>query len=999
MIKWKTYLVLALAVMFCISLKGSDFVIENYHIEARINKNGSVLVTEKISVNFLESRRGIIRSIPFKYKVENNFNTTRASRNQVGPYYHTLIKNINVPNHPFIHYEDGNNIEIRIGDPNKSRKGRVEYEITYTLWGVLNDFEQWVEFPFNVIGHEWDSPIEQASFKIYLPSSYQVPSGDLIGYSGYQNYKQKDVQMTSEPGFISGKITKSLDPYQGVSVSMKIPRKHFDNTQIPMEELTDEYYIDRQVATYIIYPNSRIEVKEIIEITCLKSQNRLDKLIQNRPFQSDIQQYIFPKAFFAMDLIEKKPLDIAVRRIGDVDILTLHRKSGNFTGKVKLELNYELYGNFVKDTLTKNLFTGFIPIGGMDHKAPVKDLSFDIIYKTTSPATALTSSTGMMKQEHVLKTKSRNQREVSFQKEGIALFGYYDFAPVFLVANDFEMNQVPYQVFARDYTVLNNLLNLSIQDNQEISAQQTVDIDWMYDLRGSNFQWSFKRKYYDFTVNDSIDISFPNYNYLSKYTIIEPVFVSLDTFLLERTTWEDGYIQIKQSNSLLPASINFQYLIPGLQMKEGNHWRINFPIVHKNQEPVLQTRIRLDPEYFDLDQKIKLLDDQGNSVLFEQFDDGMLIINQMIAPGKTIYLSALLYEDAIDASFWSKMGIYMVNHIFIIYSLLGIFLLICLWAIFGRNRKPLIIVRYYPPEGLTPAEIGWLYDDKIHNRDLISLIYYWAAGGHLEIEEIPAKSKRSKTQDYKLRKLKGLTSEARDFEKTLFNGLFKGREEVIVSKLENKFYTYIDKSKKQLEKHGRQNEFYIPGTRGFGSCLTALGFILSAGTVLMGVMGFFVEDQTITVAALILAIGFFIVGRMMPKKGQFGFRKYEKILGFKEFIEKAEMDRLRLLIDEDPKYFEKTIPYAVAFGLADEWSEKFEGLLGQPPSWYKSSGHSDGFNAYLFTSGIDRSIRNMTNTLSSRPASSGSSAGSGGSSFGGGFSSGGGFSGGGGSSW
>lgn len=996
---WKTCLVFVLAVIHCLSLQGYDFVIEDYHIKARINKNGSVLVTEKISVNFLESRRGILRSIPFKYMVENNFNTTRASRNQVGPYYHTLIKNINVSDHPFIHYEDGNNIVIRIGDPNKSRKGRVDYEITYTLWGVLNDFEQWVEFPFNVIGHEWDSPIEKASFEIYLPVKYQVPESDLIGYSGYQNYKNTDIQLTSEPGLIKGKITKQLDPYQGVSVSMKIPRQHFDNTQIPMSELTDEYYVDRQMSIFTIYPDSRIEVKEIIEITCLKPQSRLDKLIQNKPFRSDVQQYIYPKAFFAMDMNDKKPLDISVRRIGEVDILTLQQKSGEFKGKVKLELNYELYGNFLQDTTTKNLFTGFIPVGAMDHKVPVKELSFTFKYITKSPATALSSSTSLMKQEHVFKTNSRKQREVNFSKEGVALFGYDDFVPVYLVADDFEMSQVPYQVFARNYTVLSNQIDLSVADNKALSTRQTLEIDWMYDLRGSNFQWNFKRKYYDFKIDDSTEINFPNYNYLSKYTEIEPVFAELDTTFQEKTSWEDGYLQFKNSSSRPQGPITLQYVTPGIQLKERDLWRVNFPVVHQNEEPVLQTRIQLDPEYFDLDQKVKLVNDQGALVSFEQYDDGMLIVNQMIAPGNTIYLSALLYEDAIQASFWSKLGIYLSNNIFIIYSLLGVFLLVCLWAIFGRNRKPLIVVRYYPPEGLTPAEIGWLYDDKIHNRDLISLIYYWAAGGHLEIEELPAKSKNSKKTDYKLRKLKGLSSQAQDFERTLFNGLFKGREEVTVSKLENKFYTYIDKSKKQLEKHGRQNEFYIPGTRGFGSCLIVLGFILSVGTVILGVAGYLFEDQSIAVAALILAIGFFVIGRLMPKKGQFGFKKYEKILGFKEFIEKAEMDRLRLLIDEDPKYFEKTIPYAVAFGLADEWSEKFEGLLGEPPSWYKSSSPMNGFNAYLFTSGLDRSMRNMTNTLSSRPAPSGSSSGSGGSSFGGGFSSGGGFGGGGGSSW
>ena len=142
----------------------------------------------------------------------------------------------------------------------------------------------------------------------------------------------------------------------------------------------------------------------------------------------------------------------------------------------------------------------------------------------------------------------------------------------------------------------------------------------------------------------------------------------------------------------------------------------------------------------------------------------------------------------------------------------------------------------------------------------------------------------------------------------------------------------------------------------------------------------------------------FVFGYIMPKKSQKGLEKYQILQGFADFIERVEKPKLKVLLKQDPSYFEKTIPFAIALNVMDKWTKKFDGLLSEPPSWYHSTTGST-FNAALFATSLNHSISTMNSTFVSKPSSSG--AGSGGSIFGGGGGgfSGGGFGGGGGGSW
>jgi uncharacterized membrane protein YgcG len=135
----------------------------------------------------------------------------------------------------------------------------------------------------------------------------------------------------------------------------------------------------------------------------------------------------------------------------------------------------------------------------------------------------------------------------------------------------------------------------------------------------------------------------------------------------------------------------------------------------------------------------------------------------------------------------------------------------------------------------------------------------------------------------------------------------------------------------------------------------------------------------------------------MPRKTRSGKIAWEQVAGLEEFIRRAEADEIQA--QERRGIFERLLPYAIVFGLADRWAKAFAGLYTQPPDWYQPANPSH-FSTALLASSMNRSVHSMNEVFPSQPRSSGSGGGGGWSS--GGFSGGsvgGGFGGGGGGAW
>lgn len=320
-----------------------------------------------------------------------------------------------------------------------------------------------------------------------------------------------------------------------------------------------------------------------------------------------------------------------------------------------------------------------------------------------------------------------------------------------------------------------------------------------------------------------------------------------------------------------------------------------------------------------------------------------------------------------------------------------------IWKKWGKDEKVTVQTEYYPPENISPSVSGYIIDNKLDQRDLTALVPYWGAGGFLRVNEIEKDSLFGliKNKDYEFIKLKDLTAAALQFEKTLFDGIFKTGDIVKLSELKDVLYTTMDAAKSQLESEIKKEDYYVMYSRGMGCFFPFLG-------ALAGAVGFFAlvddwqEKLWLGVALIFSGIIMIVFGIFMTKKTKKGTLLYQKLLGFKEFIKSVEKDRLQEFLKQDENYFDKVLPYAIVFDMADKWKDKLKGLEVPPPTWYSGYYAGSNFNTLMFMNSLDHSMNQMTQNFYSAPHSSGSS---GGSFRGGGGFSGGGFGGGGGSSW
>ncbi|WP_273265037.1 DUF2207 domain-containing protein [Flexistipes sinusarabici] len=316
--------------------------------------------------------------------------------------------------------------------------------------------------------------------------------------------------------------------------------------------------------------------------------------------------------------------------------------------------------------------------------------------------------------------------------------------------------------------------------------------------------------------------------------------------------------------------------------------------------------------------------------------------------------------------------------------------LFTLWYFIGRDKSIIDVVHYKIPDKITPAEAGFIIDDKGDNRDLTSLIFYWASKGFISIEEVEDEGFFS-SKDYILTKEKELNKDAKPFEKTIFYGLFPANTtNVRVSTLKDNFYTYMKQAKEQLREEINKSGVYEGFSRQLGRLMKSAATIILFTGIYLGAS---LHRMDFIIAGVLTSVIVFIFGYIMPKKTDAGLKRYQKVKGFKDFINMVEEPKLKIFLKKDPSYFDKTLPYAVVFGLTTKWAEKFENILTSPPSWYRSR-TMDNFSLIYLASSIESSAKSMSSTMSSQPKSSGS----GGFGGGGGFS-GGGFGGGGGGSW
>ena len=326
-----------------------------------------------------------------------------------------------------------------------------------------------------------------------------------------------------------------------------------------------------------------------------------------------------------------------------------------------------------------------------------------------------------------------------------------------------------------------------------------------------------------------------------------------------------------------------------------------------------------------------------------------------------------------------------------------------LWHAVGRDPDPGVSVapQYEPPKGICPAEAGTLVDDTIHPRDITSTIVDLAVRGYIKIEEKVDTFLIFHHKDYVFHLLKPREQWGPDItphERVMLENIFVDGAETRLSSLKNRFYTVIPQVRQNIMASLKGKGIYMldpESANGYSMAAGVAIALLVVGVQVLGWMNVFYSVPLLLASALLSALIWWLFSRQMTAKTLAGARTRIAVLGFEEFMNRVDADRLKRM---PPDTFEKFLPYAMALGVEHHWAQAFDGIVQNPPSWYVSPNGYSGFSPLYFSSSMHSMATDMHQVFTSTPRSSSTGSGFSGGGGGGGFS-GGGFGGGGGSAF
>ena len=308
------------------------------------------------------------------------------------------------------------------------------------------------------------------------------------------------------------------------------------------------------------------------------------------------------------------------------------------------------------------------------------------------------------------------------------------------------------------------------------------------------------------------------------------------------------------------------------------------------------------------------------------------------------------------------------------------------WNKVGRDPgKGVIIPRFKPPRGLSPAACSYVKDMSFNRNAFTAAIISLAVKGQLVIDE--------DDEEFTLRRKTGTPAT------TLTKGEQATLEELLPQpessiQMDNENYRDFQSARQMLKKELKKE--YLGRLFHLNSVYIAPPALMSIAAAIIA--AFFAGGPAVWFTYLVLTMalhGLFTFLMRAPTRA--GRLVMDEIEGFKMYLDTAEQDRLDRMRSPviTPEVFETFLPFAYALGVANNWCERFAREMpeevrrqaGYHPHWY--NGNFRGVDALNHLG--DDFGSSFSSAISSASSPPGSSSGSGG-----GFSGGGGGGGGGG---
>lgn len=208
----KKYFILLLTLISLSWICSADlawFTFDSYTAEYKLKELWNLEVSENINVDFSERRHWIYRNIPYKYS----------------NYMATPIENISVPWYNYTTSTQGNYLVIQVWDANETVLWKQYYSLDYTIKWTVRDFSWYQELYWNVLWTEWNTDVNNFSFKIELPYEIELSTGDIYTYS-WKRWSRDSIEYKIEWKTISNVEPLNFWPHEWLTISIKLPQNY-----------------------------------------------------------------------------------------------------------------------------------------------------------------------------------------------------------------------------------------------------------------------------------------------------------------------------------------------------------------------------------------------------------------------------------------------------------------------------------------------------------------------------------------------------------------------------------------------------------------------------------------------------------------------------------------------------------------------------------------------------------------------------------------------------
>jgi uncharacterized membrane protein YgcG len=220
------------------------WVIKSFDVAYTILDDGSVDVVEDIQVDFGGlQKHGIFRDLVVEQKYDTKSCTTCKPGDEYNRVYKVSIAGVDDGQRawPYETSRQGADLQIKIGDPDKTVSGPQRYRIRYRLSGALNSQADLDEFFWNVTGNKWPVPMEKVTVVAGAPAISKVTC-----FQGRASTQQCSSQVSGNRATFA--TTRRLAPGEELTIVVGMPK---GAVTVPPPTLVRVKPIEEQIRDFI----------------------------------------------------------------------------------------------------------------------------------------------------------------------------------------------------------------------------------------------------------------------------------------------------------------------------------------------------------------------------------------------------------------------------------------------------------------------------------------------------------------------------------------------------------------------------------------------------------------------------------------------------------------------------------------------------------------------------------------------------------------------------